>query len=182
LRRILSFCFAILILFNTVGHVYVLNWYHHELDRKAEELIDEHVSEISGNLIFTLPVAMPDALSSTEYTRVDGEIKFEGHLYRMVKQKVQGTLLYIVCVRDDRMREVDEQVNEIIAAVSGQATKDPSATGAKVLSSLLKYCDISSLSGDPGSERWMQKFVFANHEDNYRYNSTCSHFHPPGIS
>ena len=179
MRKVLGIGFIILILFNTVGYMYVLDWCQGELQRKAEELIDTHASEISGNLIFTFPIHMPDAMTATEYKRIDGEIRFEGSVYRMVKEKVQGTLLYIVCVKDERTAIATEEINEIIAAVSGQPVKS-TTSGAKIFNSLLKYC----LTKEPNncvSYGWSRSTSFVDYEDLYRYNERRAPFHPPSL-
>jgi hypothetical protein len=172
----------ILLLFNSVGYMYVLEWCRGELQRKAEELIDTHASEISGNLIFTQPIHMPDATGSTGYTRVDGEIRFEGTTYRMVKQKTQGTLLYIVCVKDERTQIATDEINAIIGAVAGQPIKDSTPEAMKVINSLLKYCDVSMSPGDLSNSGWYRKILFAYGDDTYHYNNSSSLFHPPSLT
>jgi hypothetical protein len=172
-------------LFNTVGYMYVLNWRQGELARKAKELIDTHASEISGNLIFTLPMQGPTKDSkdynSNEYTRIDGEIKFEGIMYRMVKQKIHNNLLYVVCVNDKATQIATEEVNAIISAVSGQPDKESTPGAMKVINSLLKYCSLSTTMANGGNTGWCRKVVFANNEETYLYNGSRSLFHPPSI-
>lgn len=182
MRRALSLCFATLILFNTVGYCYVLNWLQGDVERKATELIDEHISEISGNLIFTMAVTELYQAAMTEYTRIEGEFTFEGESYRMVKQRVQGNLLYVVCVKDDMTDIATDKINELMAAVAGQPSKGSDANGVKVMSALLKYCDISTISENTSSTGWTRPVVFGVHEDNYQYNRSYAPFHPPTLS
>ena len=179
MRRPLSILFIIVILFNTIGYLYVLNWCQYEIERKAEELIDTHASEISGNLILRIPMNAPYSESAEEYTRVEGEINFEGLPYRMVKQKVQDNFLYVVCVKDDRTRIATDEINEMIAAVSGQPVKESAPFGLKFANLLLKYCSITTATSHRENDGWMRQFVFATSENNYRYKNSRSLFHPP---
>jgi hypothetical protein len=158
-----------------------LDWYQRSIDRKAEELLDEHVSEISGNLIFTTPVTQLYQAAMTEYTRIDGEFVFEGVSYRMVKQRVQGNLLYVVCVKDDMTRIATDEINELMAAVAGQPSKDSASHGAKVINALLKYCDTTTLSGILTSSGWSRLVGFTYREDLYQYNRSYAAFHPPSF-
>lgn len=158
-----------------------MNWYQHDLETKANELIDSHISEISGNLIFTVPVTVPYPPAMSEYTRIDGEINFEGHAYRMVKQKVQGNLLYIVCVKDDRTQVAVDEINEIIAAVSGQQSKESTSNGLKVANLLLKYCDLTVTSRNISATGWIRNVGFVSHDSIYRYDGADELFHPPSF-
>lgn len=181
MRKPLSILFILVILFNTVGYLYVLNWCQYELERKAEELIDTHASEISGNLIFRIPMNTPYNGPEGEYTRLEGEINFEGNPYRMVKQKVQDNFLYVVCVRDERTRIATDEINEMIAAVSGQPVKESSPFGIKISNLLLKYCPVTTASSHSNNDGWMRLSVFVDNEDNYSYNHNTSLFHPPAV-
>jgi len=178
-RKVLSIGFVLVILFNTVGYLYVLDWQQHEIVRKAEELIDNHASQISGNLIFRIPVTT-NYLSETshEYTRVDGEIEFEGIAYRMVKQKVEGNFHYIVCVRDEHTKVATEEINQMIATIAGQPTKQ-STPGINLAKALLEYCPVRSTSSNSNSEGWSRDFSFTIHQSNYRFEGEDSLFHPP---
>jgi hypothetical protein len=180
-RKVLSIAFVFVMLFNTVGYLYVLDWKQNEIVRKAEELIDNHASQISGNLIFRIPVTT-NYLSETsrEYSRVEGEIEFEGVAYRMVKQKVEGNFHYIVCVRDEHTKVATQEINDMIATIAGQPVKQ-STSGVNLTKALLEYCSVTSTSSDPNSEGWSQNFVFPEHQNNYRFGSDSSLFHPPSI-
>ncbi|MEI9920858.1 MAG: hypothetical protein WDO14_19000 [Bacteroidota bacterium] len=181
MRRTLSLIFAILILFNTVGYMYVLNWSEGELERKAEELIDEHISEISGNLIFTIPVTTT-VPGDNEYHRIDGEFQFEGTLYRMVKQRVEGNMRYVVCVKDQETQIASEEINNVIAAVAGQPVKESGSSAMKALGSLLKYCDTSLATESSSANGWSREYVFTYPEDTYSFTSVRALFHPPSLS
>ncbi|MEJ0032835.1 MAG: hypothetical protein WDO15_21815 [Bacteroidota bacterium] len=159
MRRTICVIFSFLILFNTVGYMYVLNWSERDLERKAEELIDEHISEISGNLIFTIPVTTTVSPEESEYTRIDGEFNFEGTLYRMVKQKVQGNMRYVVCVKDNQTQIASEEINNVIAAVAGQPVKESGSSATKALGSLLNYCDTAIIDQNSTSSGWCREGV-----------------------
>jgi hypothetical protein len=181
-RKVLSIGFVFVILFNTVGYLYVLDWEQHEIVRKAEELIDNHASQISGNLIFRIPVTT-NYLSETsrEYTRVEGEIEFEGIAYRMVKQKVEGNFHYIVCVRDEHTKVATREINDMIATIAGQPAKQSMPFGLNFAKVLLEYCSVTSTSSHLNSEGWSRDFSFSNHENSYRFEGEDSLFHPPAV-
>lgn len=125
-------------------------------------------------------MAGPYATDSEHYTRVDGEIEFEGTSYRMVKQKVQANILYVVCVKDERTRIATEEINEIIRRVAGRPMKDPSG-GIKAGSLLLKFCFASWPSRIAESNGWVRKVVFGNTRDSYVYECIATPFHPPSF-
>src|SRR4051812_11760505 len=169
--------FAFVILFNTVGYLYVLDWQQNEIVRKAEELLDNHASQISGNLIFRIPVTT-NYLSETsrEYARVEGEIEFEGIAYRMVKAKVQGNFHYIVCIKDERSRIATQEINDMIAMVAGQPIKPSRPFGLNFAKVILEYCPATATSSDVNNEGWTRQFAFADGEENYFFSGDDSLF------
>lgn len=179
-RRTVCGCFVFLILFNTVGITLAMELCRAEIGEKAAELIETHASEISGNLIFRMPVGDTYAITPDEYMTLDGTIEFEGVTYRLVKQKLHDKLLYVVCVKDDQTSIATEEINEIIAAVSGQPTTN-STTSVKALNALMKYCLNSGSWKQFASAGWSREVFFDGPDGTYFQDTQHSLFHPPAF-
>lgn len=179
-RRTVCGGFLFLILLNVAGYTFALELCRADIGKKAAELIETHASEISGNLIFRMPVGDTYAITPDEYTPLEGTIEFEDVTYRLVKQKLHDKLLYVVCVKDDQTSIATEEINEIIAAVSGQPTSS-STTGVKVLNTLMKYCMSSALGNEFASAGWSREVFFGGPDATYFQDTQHSLFHPPAF-
>lgn len=180
-RRTVCGGFLFLILFNVAGYTFALELCRADIGKRAAELIETHASEISGNLIFRMPVGDTYAIIPDEYIPLEGTIEFEGATYRLVKQKLHDKLLYVVCVKDDQTRIATEEINEIIAAVSGQPTSS-STTSVNVLNTLMKYCMSSSVGNELSSEGWSREVFFGAADDTYVQSTQRTLFHPPAFA
>jgi hypothetical protein len=165
-----------------MGHFMILKCAEARIAIKTHELIEQHATEISGNLILTIPTAVPYVQSADEYKQVEGQITFEGATYRMVKQSIHNDLRYIVCVKDETAAMAREEANQFIMAVSGQASHSLDAGAVKLLTTLLKsYVSINFIPQAPTGE-WCLDLRFIDSSLSYGFTSITSIFHPPSFA
>jgi hypothetical protein len=95
-------------------------------------------------VILTLPIALPYPVHNPGYERADGEIKYGGEYYQLVKQKVENDTLFMVCVRDHEQKHLDNTIYEY----ANLSNNLPAATGdaADLMAKLFKdYTFLSSI-------------------------------------
>jgi len=178
-RRSFAIFFLSLLIFRSLGYVCLSLFSHCAIDRKVSELIETHISQMGGSLIFTVPVEA-GSVASPEYTAVDGKVTFEGVEYRMVKQKTFGKLLYVVCIRDERSA-LTVQINEIIAKATGQPLKAGDSLLGKVIDSLMKYCSPFARGAEEWCSGWGRTISAVVLKSLYSFTFVRSLFHPPAI-
>ena len=66
----------------------------------------------SETITIKLPLDGAYASDHENYERVDGDLEYEGIVYRMVKQKFYKDTVYIVCYKDDRSIAIKGALNE----------------------------------------------------------------------
>lgn len=83
-----------------------------------------------------VPMAVPYHTDANQFQRVDGEIEYKGEYYRLVKQKLQKDTLYIVCIKD----QDSKRINQALADYVKTFTDKPANTkqSSKLLTSFIK--------------------------------------------
>lgn len=90
-------------------------WFFHGLQQRnrvqrANEL-DADAYAGSETLTIKLPLAQPVS-DKENYERVDGDIEFEGKVYRLIKQKFYKDTAYIVVYKDDYSLAIGNALKE----------------------------------------------------------------------
>jgi len=107
--------------------------------RNVQELVqklDDNAYKASEAITFKMPITVPYNIDSRDFERVDGEFEHNGEVYRLVKQKLSQDTLYIVCVKDQESKKI----NQVLADYVKTFTDKPSSAkqGAKTTPSLIK--------------------------------------------
>ncbi len=73
-------------------------------------------------IVLSLPLSMPYPAHTGEYMRVNGDFDYDGHHYRLVKQKVEHDTLFIVCIRDHESMKLANALSEYTKAANNLPT------------------------------------------------------------
>jgi hypothetical protein len=63
-------------------------------------------------VVLTLPVTLPYAIHNPGYERAVGEVEHAGEFYHLVKQKIENDTLFIVCLKDEVQKRLQQKMNE----------------------------------------------------------------------
>ncbi|MBK5279649.1 MAG: hypothetical protein JJE09_12380 [Bacteroidia bacterium] len=109
-------------------------------------------------VIFKIPLAIPYSTDSKEYTRVDGEFEHNGDVYRLVKQRLQSDTLYIVCIKDNTSKRINQALEDYVKTFTD---KPYSSKGkSKSFNNLIKDFLTTSLSIEKQNSGWEKVFDF----------------------
>ncbi len=108
--------------------------------RNVQELVqklDNNSYKESETVTFKMPITVPYYNEARDFERVDGEFEHNGEVYRLVKQKLSQDTLYIVCVKDQESKKI----NQVLADYVKTFTDKPSSAkqGTKTAPSLSIY-------------------------------------------
>ncbi len=181
MKRICSLFFLCLIVFNTIGYYGLFVLIQQQLTTPILQKIETNLNELGGNLIFVIPMELPYGSSSEEYTGADGEIIYEGDVYRLVRQKFYHNMLYVVCVKDDRSSEIRGTMADYSKLFSGQQAEHTDSN-IKIINSLSKYYTLNDHKVCQIAECWYIVFDHSQYSDLYCYSNSTSVFHPPQYS
>ena len=63
-------------------------------------------------VVLTIPISIPYSTQSTEYQRVDGEFKYNGEYYNLVKQRLENDTLFMVCIKNHHEKKLATAMRE----------------------------------------------------------------------
>jgi hypothetical protein len=94
--------------------------------------------------VIKIPIAVPYAIDSREFVRINGTFEHQGTFYRLIKQKLSQDTLTILCIRDDGNRKIHEVIEDVAYTFADQWHSNSSTP--KPLQSLMKeYITTSTL-------------------------------------
>jgi hypothetical protein len=125
-----------LFLLNVLGYYGVFVGIQFKNARAMQTLFDNEEYNRTHEVTIKVPLTVPYATDSREYTRVDGEFEHQGEMYRMVKQKLQRDTLYIVCVKDNTSKDIKQALAEYVKSFSDKPASEKNQS--KTLQNLIK--------------------------------------------
>jgi len=115
--------------------------------------------EFSGSQAITIkvPISIPYQ-SDHDYERIDGEFEYQGQFYKLVKQRVLGDTLYVVCLIDSKRKELVDEMNEFTrnANESSSASQPLKAASNPVQD----YSNESAVELTSSSSGWSLSYPF----------------------
>lgn len=103
-----------LFLLNVLGYYGIFLGLQFKTEQDMKALFDQEEALPQQEITIKVPLTVPYATDSREYTRVDGEFEYQGETYRMVKQRVTSEALYIVCVKDSKSDNIKQALADYV--------------------------------------------------------------------
>lgn len=158
MKKLAALLMIAILLFNIAGYS-VLYWMASEqASKELSAKLDK--DEFSGSQAITIkiPVALPYQ-PDRDFERVDGEFEYQGQHYKLVKQRVLGDTLHVVCVIDQKATHLADEMNNFT-----KKTNDTSNQPLKVASNspIQVYSNGLETELMPSSNGWTFDLTFAN--------------------
>jgi hypothetical protein len=109
LKKACSILLTVLVLMNTLGYYGIFFGLQYRNTVHMETRFDEGTYDASESIILKLPIAIP-YVNSRGFERVDGIFEYQGDFYRLIKQKFQNDTLHVVCIKDERYKEIHKEL------------------------------------------------------------------------
>ncbi|HEY3403980.1 MAG TPA: hypothetical protein VGK59_11370 [Ohtaekwangia sp.] len=177
MRQLISISLIALLLFNVMGYYGLFLGLNYQNKQSIIQRLDVADYQESQTVTIKIPMAIPYASGSENYERVDGEFEHEGEFYHMVKQRHFEDTLYIVCIKDDQSKRIDQAMTDYVKTftdkpVDGKNTEKMTITFIKEY--MTSSCVIRHVSSGWSLEVSNPSAV-ATFENSY----TPSFVHPP---
>ncbi|CAN5132388.1 hypothetical protein BH11BAC6_BH11BAC6_12050 [soil metagenome] len=124
LKKLIAILLLSLFVFNTIGYRLLFNYMQTGADVTLTAKLDGGNYNESDLITVKIPVNMPYLLNQTNFERVDGEITFNGQLYKYVKRNVQNDTMTLLCIPNPEKTELQQKVNEYAGKVNGLPSND----------------------------------------------------------
>jgi hypothetical protein len=125
MKKLTALTLLCIFLFN-IGGYSLLYWAEkQQASKELQSRLDR--GEFAGSQAITIKVPMSIPYQSDrDYERVNGEFEYKGQFYKLVKQRVLGDTLYVVCVIDSKKKELVDEMNEFTRKASeSSSTNQP---------------------------------------------------------
>jgi hypothetical protein len=177
LRRIFSYFFTVLILFNVLGYYGLFVGLQYQNAKRMTERFDTESYGNEGMITVKIPMTVPYVTESTDFERVDGTFTYEGLVYRMVKQKVTPDALYIVCTRDLTGTKIENALTDFAKTFADNPTD--SKSNAKTSVNFIKEYVAGDLVIENPSLGWQREVVRKATHTFFVDSFNSSIVHPP---
>ncbi len=124
-------------LLNAVGLYGILLGLQFKFTSEANKELDEDRYVTSEAITFQVPLTIPYPLDEQDYQRVTGEFEHQGEVYRLVKQKLHQDTLYIVCVKDTKVKKINQALADYVKTFTDRPFNSK-PQGSKLIYSLIK--------------------------------------------
>jgi hypothetical protein len=105
LKKLTAIFLFTLFLFNVIGYRIVFFYAQQQSDKQLEAKLDRDQYNESELVTIKVPLSLPYQTDQAEFERVDGEITFNGKIYKYVKRKITEGNLILLCLPDyNKMR------------------------------------------------------------------------------
>ncbi len=136
MKRSLTIVLLALFLLNVLGYYGIFMGLQFRNEQEMKALFDDHNFLPQEEITIKVPISVPYATSSTEFTRVDGEFEHQGEMFRMVKQRYINDTLFIVCIKDNTSKEIKQALADYVKTFTDKPSSEKSNT--KTVKNFLK--------------------------------------------
>jgi hypothetical protein len=123
-----------------------------------------------------VPIALPYQEDQDTFERVNGEIEYQGNVYRLVKQKLSHDTLYIVCLSDAQAKHINNAMHDYVKTFADK-TAD-SKQNIKAFSFIKDYLPTKIIL-TPGIAGWSHPLSMNSLSKDLMLNSYISIQSPP---
>ncbi len=168
-----------LFLLNVLGYYGVFVGLQFKNSREMQARFDNEDYSKTQEITIKVPITVPYATDSREYTRVDGEFEHQGEVYRMVKQKLQSDTLYIVCVKDNTSKDIKQALADYVKTFSDKPVSEKG--NSKTAQNLIKDYMVSSTTLQTISDGWNNMLTQGIQARGYNPHSIQLNSPPPKV-
>ncbi len=105
MKKIAAILLIALFLVNLGGYRLVFNYAQQQSDIQLQASFDSECYNEAEMLTLTIPTNLPYQNDRNSFERVDGEVTYEGKIYKYVKRKIVDGQLVLLCLPDhNKMR------------------------------------------------------------------------------
>lgn len=119
LRKVTCILLAGLLLFNSVGYRFLLDYLQYQADARLETNIDLEQYQDSELMELRIPLNLAYQPLNTAFERHYGEIEFEGRHYNYVKRKIENGLLVLKCIPNHQKDRIKNTAGILFKTVNG---------------------------------------------------------------
>ncbi|MEO5976976.1 MAG: hypothetical protein ABIS36_05025 [Chryseolinea sp.] len=114
MKRFTAIFFAFIVLFNALGFYGLLVGLKYKAGLDLVARLNKEQYRTDETVTLKVPMALPYHIDKGIFERVDGQIAHQGEFYRLVKQKLEMDTLYIVCIKDNDSKMINQALTDYV--------------------------------------------------------------------
>ncbi len=156
-RRICPIVLIAVLLFNVLGYYFVFLELRFYANRSLTNRLDSQQYSDAETFIVKMPLAIPYRINDDDYSRIDGETEHNGEFYRLVKQKYADDTLYVVCLKDEESKKINNALTDYVQTFTDKSSD--SKQNVKPFN-FIKYFFPTSICINALTAGWSSSIVF----------------------
>jgi len=156
MKKVVSIFLVVLLLLNVMGYYGLFLGLRYKNTLQVTKRIDADNYSASETVTIKIPLAIP-YYGDTDFARVEGEIEYEGQIYRLVKQKLERDTLHVICIQDAKAKHLEEALAEYVKTFADQSAD---CSNTRTIQSFIKDYAPASFSLDAAADGWAELLHF----------------------
>lgn len=152
MTRIFSILFSILVFVHVIGYYGLFLGMSYQNDQAMIKKLDAEAYDPSETILIKVPIAIPYVADASRFERVDGTFERDGEFYRLVKQRYSRDTLFLVCVKDQQRKTLEESWVSFVKTFNGKPTERHAGFKLPIL---IKDYVVQAFSLHPRSQGWV---------------------------
>ena len=144
----------------------------------ANRNLDEERYPSADEITFKVPLSVPYYADNQDYERVSGEFEYQGEVYRLLKQKYSGDVLYIVCVKDQEAKKFNQALTDYIKTFTDKPV-NAKQQSTKSVQSLCKDYLSTGVSVESQASGWKKPVVYGHQTKRFQSLDPSRIKYPP---
>jgi hypothetical protein len=106
LKKVFAIALLLLFLFNVGGYYFMFYGLTYQANKQLVQRFDNDDYSEEETITLKIPITLPYPIFEDDFQRVNGEFEYQGEHYKLVKQKLEGDTVYVVCYRDYTIKRI----------------------------------------------------------------------------
>lgn len=151
MKKLSAILLIAIFLFNLFGYRLLFNYAQQRSDVRLEASLDKNDFNEAELITIKVPLSLPYQNDQQHFERVDGELTYNGKIYKYVKRKISNGELVLMCLPDHRKMKLQSVKDDFfkysndLAQNNGSKKSDHSK--ANVFKNLVSEFDHYALTG-----------------------------------
>ena len=112
MQRVAAIAFLLVFLFNVGGYYFLFYGLTYQSNKKLAQRFDNEEYSDSETITLAIPISLPYPLFTDDYQRITGDFDYNGEHYKLIKQKLEGDTLYVVCYKDHASKRIKDAFSD----------------------------------------------------------------------
>jgi hypothetical protein len=152
MKTTFSVFLALLVMLNVFGYYGIFLGLQYKNSRDVTSRLHAEDYNEAETTTIKIPLSVP-YMGNTAYEQLEGEFEYNGEFFHLVKQKLFQDTLYIVCIRDQQHKEINQALADYVKTFTENYSGNSSQS--KAVPSFIKDFLATQISIESSEQGWI---------------------------